>query len=260
MNMQPKIRALAVATIIVGSAIAQGAMAQEVSEGADPNQSKRILIYSDSNAWGWVPTEDGFPTVRLPDERRFGGVLDAALGDGFDVVVDGLNNRTTDLDDPQDWGNVPGRAFNGAAELPEVIASELPLDLVVVMFGTNDAKAQFGRTAEEIAAAAMGVAEIASQSTGVATAYAAPRVLVVAPPPIGSMNHEGIAHFFAGADAKSARFAEAFRAAGEDAGVPVFAAADAMGSSDGYDGVHFTPEDHRQLGEGLAPVVRAMLE
>ena len=260
MNTQQPMRSLAFAVMIVGAAIAQSALAQETSQNTEADQPKRILVYSDSNAWGWVPTANGFPTVRLPDEQRFGGVLEAALGDGFDVVVDGLNNRTTDLDDPQDWGNVPGRAFNGAAELPEVIASELPLDLVVVMLGTNDAKAQFDRTAEEIAAAAMGVAEIAAESTGVATAYEPPRVLVVAPPPIGVMNHESIAQFFAGADAKSARFAEAFRAAGEEAGVPVFVAADAMGSSDGYDGVHFTPEDHRQLGEGLAPVVRAMLE
>lgn len=207
-----------------------------------------------------MPTANGFPTMRLSDEERFGGVLARELGEGYDVVVDGLNNRTTDLDDPQDRGNVPARAFNGAAELPEAIARELPLDLVVIMLGTNDTKAQFHRSAEEVAEGAMRVAGIAGQSQGVATEYAAPEVLVVAPPPIGEMRHEGIAQFYAGGDAKSARFAEAFRAAGERAGVPAFAAVDAMGASDGFDGVHFSAKDHRLLGAALGPVVRDLVE
>lgn len=68
------------------------------------------------------------------------------------------------------------------------------------------------------------------------------------------MNHDGIARFYAGAE-KSARFADAFAAAGEEADVPVFAAARAMGASDEFEGVHFTVKDHRQLGEGLATAV-----
>lgn len=198
--------------------------------------------------------------MRLPDDQRFGGLLEGLLGEGYEVVVDGLNNRTTNLDDPQVWGNVPGSAFNGASELPEAIARELPLDLVVVMLGTNDAKAQFDRSAEEIAEAAIGLAEIVVNSTGVATEYAAPEVLVVAPPPFGPMNHDVIAQFYASGDEKSARFAETFAAAGEEAGVPVFAAVDAMGSSDGFDGIHFTAEDHQQLSEALAAAVLDLLE
>lgn len=248
MTMKDMLMTLALA----GTALlAAPAAAQDVAEA----DSTRILIYSDSNGWGWVPTETGFPTVRLPDDQRFAGVLEDALGDGYEVVVDGLNNRTTNLDDPQDWGNVLGSAFNGAAELPEAIARELPLDLVVVMLGTNDAKAQFDRSAEEIAEAAIALAEIVADSTGVATEYAAPEVLVVAPPPFGPMNHDGIAQFYAGGEEKSARFAETFAAAGEEASVPVFSAADAMGSSDGFDGIHFTAQDHQQLGEALADAV-----
>lgn len=120
--------------LVAATALMASPVPAQDAAGAEP---ARILIYSGSNAWGWVPTEAGFPTVRLPDDRRFGGVLQDALGDGHEVVVDGLNNRTTDLDDPQNLGNVPRRAFNGAAELPETIARELPLDLVVVMLGTT---------------------------------------------------------------------------------------------------------------------------
>ena len=142
---------LSTAVLSTTSLFVPAALAQEADAAL-----KRVLIYSDSNAWGWVPTENGFPTVRLPDDQRFGGVLERELGEGYEIVVDGLNNRTTDLDDPQDWGNVPASAFNGAAKLPGAIARELPLDLVIVMLGTNDTKAQFERSADEIAEAAVG--------------------------------------------------------------------------------------------------------
>ena len=241
---------------------AAGAVALGLAAGVATAQEaapKRVLVYGDSNTWGWIPTEQAFPTTRYPNDVRFAGVLQAALGEGFEVVVDGLNNRTTDLDDPQDWGNVPMRSFNGAADLPAAIGRELPLDLVVVMLGTNDVKAQFERSAEDVAAGAIRVARIAAESQGVATEYAAPRVLVVAPPPFGAFGLEPFAQFYAGGDAKSAAFAEAFASAGAAEGVPIFDAGSAMGTTDGIDGVHFSEEDHRSLGEALAPVVRDLL-
>lgn len=224
-----------------------------IAQNADP---KRVLVYGDSNTWGWKPTENAFPTTRYSDGERFAGVLQNALGPDYEIVVDGLNNRTTDLNDPQDWGNVPMRSFNGAADLPAAIARELPLDLVVVMLGTNDVKAQFERTPQDVAEAAMKVARIATESQGVATEYAAPKVLVVTPPPFGTFNLEPFAQFYAGGDAKSAQFADAFAAAGTAASVEVFDAGSAMGATDGIDGVHFTAEDHKQLGEALASVVK----
>lgn len=42
--------------------------------------------------------EDDFRTNRLSDDERFAGVLETELGDGYEVVVDGVGSRTTDLD------------------------------------------------------------------------------------------------------------------------------------------------------------------
>ncbi len=222
------------------------------------DETTRILIYGDSNAWGWIPTEAGFPTTRYPDGVRFAGVLQTALGEGFEVMVDGLSNRTTNADDLTDWGNVLSGEFNGAARLPAAIATHMPLDLVILMLGTNDLKTGFDRTPEEIARGALEAAQTALASTGVATEYPAPQVIVVTPPPLGEMNHPGIAEFFAGGPEKSQRLDEAFRTAfaGED--VVQLHASEMMGTSDGWDGVHFTPEDHAQLGQGLAEEVQAM--
>lgn len=242
------------------AAIAVLGASGSIAAAQPPEDRHRILIYGDSNTWGWVPTEAGFPTTRLNDDARFAGILAGELGTDYQVIVDGLNNRTTNLDEPQNWGNVPGRSFNGSAALPSAIATHMPLDLVIIMLGTNDAKAQFDRSAAEIATAAMGVAQIVGDSRGVATTYPAPQVLVIAPPPIGTMQHEGVAQFFAGGDETSAEFTRAFRTAGTAKGIPVFAAEPAMGTSDGFDGVHFTAKDHRQLGTALAPVVRELID
>ena len=246
----------------IKSTIAAGvvATAAVLSPASAQDAPKRVLVYGDSNAWGWVPVAEGFPTQRLPDDERFAGVMQSKLGDGYEVVVDGLNNRTTDVDDPQDWGNVPMRSFNGAADLPAAIAREMPLDLVVIMLGTNDVKAGFERTPERVAEGAMTVAKIAGESQGVATTYAAPKVLVVTPPPFGPFGVEAFAQFYEGGDAKSAAFSDAFAEAGEAAGVRVFDAKSAMGTTDGIDGVHFASEDHEQLGTALADEVKAILD
>jgi len=78
-------------------------------------------------------------------------VLAAQLGDGFDIIEEGLSGRTTDVDDPTD------PRLNGSTYLPSALASHLPLDLVIVMLGTNDTKSYFHRTPFEIA---MGMAKL----------------------------------------------------------------------------------------------------
>lgn len=219
----------------------------------------RILVYGDSNTWGWVPTEDGFPTVRYDDAVRFAGIMQAALGDGFEVVVDGLSNRTTNTDDVMDWGNVPAPELNGAAHLPAAIATQMPLDLVVLFLGTNDLKAGYDRTPDAIARGALEAAQAALASTGIATEYPGPRVIVVTPPPLGAMNHPGIAEFFVGGPEKSLALDAAFRVVLGAEDVVLLHASEMMGTSDGFDGVHFTPEDHAQLGRGLEEEVRALV-
>jgi lysophospholipase L1-like esterase len=72
----------------------------------DPD-AVRILCFGDSNTYGTCLRDssiDGTPTkdpdyVRLKADRRWTGVLQRLLGDGYDVIEEGLNGRTTDLDD-----------------------------------------------------------------------------------------------------------------------------------------------------------------
>ncbi len=92
---------------------------------------KAILCYGDSNTWGYIPASD---EERYPRSVRWTGLLQESLGPDWHVIEEGLNGRTTCFDDPT-W---PGR--NGYATLFPILESHFPLDLVVIMLGSNDAK------------------------------------------------------------------------------------------------------------------------
>ena len=147
----------------------------------------RILAFGDSNTWGWRPTSEGFPTERYGPDIRWPRVLQAQLGVGFEVVENGLNLRTTDLDDPIGSGDpsaqVRGADFNGLKTLPSVLAAHAPLDLVIIALGQNDLQSPFNRTASQIAEGARRLADMVADSAGeVGTVYPAPSVMIVSPP------------------------------------------------------------------------------
>lgn len=128
-------------------------------------EQKTILCYGHSLTWGWIPEVEGAPTLRYAYRDRWTGAMAAQLGDGYHIIEEGLSARTTSLDDPND------SRLNDSAYLPSALASHLPLDLGIVMLGTNDTKSYFGRTSYEIAT---GMAKLVGQISGSAGASAHP--------------------------------------------------------------------------------------
>ena len=57
---------------------------------------KTILCYGDSNTWGYNAETQG----RFPPESRWPNVLARELGDGYTIIPEGLNGRTTVWPDP----------------------------------------------------------------------------------------------------------------------------------------------------------------
>ncbi|SDO38520.1 Lysophospholipase L1 [Methylobacterium phyllostachyos] len=225
-------------------------------------EPRRILVYGDSNTWGYVARSDGQPTHRYPREQRWTGLLQRELGSGYEIVEDGLNLRTTDLDG-EDW---PGSVirpdtFNGLKHLSAALAAHMPLDLVVIMLGTNDLQARYQRQPDAIAAAAVMLArQVQAASGGIGTAYPAPKALLVSPVQIATLPIEDWNRRYAGGREKSAQFASAFQRASAEAGLPCVDAASAIGgAAHGADGLHLSPDDHRSLASALAPAIRAIL-
>lgn len=214
---------------------------------------KRILCFGDSLTWGWVPVADGMPTERFPRHRRWTGVLADQLGDGHVVIEEGLSARTTNIDDPTD------PRLNGAAYLPSCLASHLPLDLVILMLGTNDTKANFNRTPLDIALGmSLLVTQVLTSAGGVGTAYPAPQVLVMAPPALAPTPHPWFQLIFGGSQEKTAQLAQVYSAMASFVKVPFFDAGSVI-STDGVDGVHFTEQNNHDLGVALSEQVRGLL-
>jgi lysophospholipase L1-like esterase len=56
---------------------------------------KTIMCYGDSNTWGCIPLAGPQPPRRYGPAQRWPGVLRRELGDGYWIVEEGLNGRTT---------------------------------------------------------------------------------------------------------------------------------------------------------------------
>ena len=110
---------------------------------------RTVLCYGDSNTWGYDPAT----RTRYPPHVRWTGVLATRLGAEYRVVEEGLNGRTTRWDDPIE----PGR--NGLTYLRPCIESHQPLDVIIIMLGTNDLKRRFDLSASDIAQSAAALAE-----------------------------------------------------------------------------------------------------
>jgi lysophospholipase L1-like esterase len=134
---------------------------------------KDALVFGGSNTWGCDPAET---TRRFAWPLRWPGVLQRELGDGFHVVENGLGGRTAVYDDRL----IPHRC--GLDLLALTLETHAPLDLVVLMLGTND----ISYAHISAAAAADGVGQLAHlvQRSALGPDGRAPELLLICPPPV----------------------------------------------------------------------------
>lgn len=133
-----------------------------------PLAGKRILCFGDSLTWGFCPAVG----TRWPEGVRWTSVLGQLTG--ATVIEEGLNGRTSVFADPLlPFGT-------GSDYIEACVASQVPLDLIVIMLGTNDMKTYLAGTSPH--ASASGVMTVAAKAHAM---WPRAQVLVVAPPPIG---------------------------------------------------------------------------
>jgi lysophospholipase L1-like esterase len=227
---------------------------------ATAQSNSRILVFGDSNTWGWIPRVEGFPTTRLSDNDRYTGVISRKLGSGVTVVVDGLVGRTTNVARAEAVGTIPGEKFNGNSQLQAAIASQGPFDAVVVMLGTNDLSAGIERTPNQTASATLELAQTVKNASNLAfSSYRAPKVLIVAPPPYGDTSRTPLTGLFKVGEQPSKQLGSAIVEAANRSRVPVFDAGTVLPQVNGIDGVHMTKRDHTVLGRALASEIRKVL-
>ena len=212
---------------------------------------KTILAYGDSLTYGANPT--GGPRHAYDD--RWPSALEAGLGGSARVVAEGLGGRTTVFDD-----HAANADRNGARILPTLLASHAPLNLVIVMLGTNDLKPSINGSAREASYGIRRLVQIVRGHFG-GLGELVPEVLVVSPPHLCDTENADMLGHFGGIEhglRESRALAEHYRRRAEEAGVPFFDAA-TVARPDPADGVHLDAANTRAIGTALVPVVRSIL-
>jgi len=207
--------------------------------------TKIVVCFGDSNTWGYDPETNS----RLSTDRRWTGVLQATLESEYRVIEEGLNGRTTTVDDPI----YPHR--NGRDYLPPCLESHAPFDLVTIMLGTNDLKTRLNRSASDISESAGILADLAKR-TAFGPDGRAPEVLLISPPPVTLLTE--LAEMFEGSEDKSSRFAHFYQGRAERYGVHFFDAGSVIRCSD-LDGIHFEAAEHAKLGKAIAEKIKSIL-
>lgn len=211
---------------------------------------RSILCFGDSNTHGTEPMRDMDDKNRMAPDERWPGRLAAELGAGWRVIEEGHPGRTTlhaDL--------VEGPHKNGLAALPVALESHRPIDLVILMLGTNDLKAQFMVRPADIARSIDRlVNHILASDSG--PERAAPKVLLIAPPPI--LETGCLAEMFTGGAEKSHSLGRLYGEVAARHGL-AFLDAGAVIRSSPVDGIHFDAGEHAKLCEAVTARVCALM-
>lgn len=208
---------------------------------------KTVLCFGDSLTFGHDPAGNG----RHAHEDRWPMVLQKALGEGVHVLPEALGGRTTAYDD-----HTAAADRNGARILPTLLASHTPIDLVIIMLGTNDLKPWTGSGAYGSRGGLKRLIEIIR--THPSSITDAPEILVVSPPHAVPTANDASMGFLQGIVEQSQMLSTYYSELADDLGCGFFDAASVAVASP-VDGVHLDVENTRAIGRGLEPIVRMML-
>lgn len=212
--------------------------------------TRTLLCFGDSNTYGTPPiltlTD---PHARLDGATRWPRIALSALGGGWELAEQGLPGRTAQFADP-----VMGDHMDGRTGLKIALESAGPIDVLALMLGTNDVKACFATTPEQVTAGIAGLLNLAL-SPVMQMRHGGFKVLLICPPPVEeagclkAMFHGGRARSLA-LPPLYADLAAAYGVAFLDAGRHIAVSP--------VDGVHYDAAAHATLGQAVAEAVAGM--
>ncbi|MEP3275678.1 MAG: GDSL-type esterase/lipase family protein [Stappiaceae bacterium] len=215
---------------------------------SDQTNPKTVLCFGDSQTWGFDP-RGGADAIRYPFVERWTRRLGAKLGPGFHVVEEGLNGRTTVFDDPVMGG------MSGLNDLLNILKSHMPVDLMIIMLGSNDVKTRLGVSGDEIARCLGRLLDVAIKSA-CGPDMQSPEILVLVPPPLGTLEGKWLELLFDAQNghAKTERLRVSYPEIAALYGVHCYDTAKVLKPGE-IDGVHIDPDGLEPLADALSHVV-----
>lgn len=217
---------------------------------------KTIVCYGDSNTWGYMPKRE-HPEItannRFPWGVRWTSLLQMKLGADYRVEEEGLNGRTTMFEDPLDI------CRNGLSSIDCCMLTKQPVDLVILMLGTNDVKEFFGMPPYVIA---RGCGRLIDriQAGGYGPNGGAPEILLVAPLklpdtlPGGWLGEE----FGSGAIERNDQLPALYERIAREKGVHFLNLAESI-TADPADSIHMNDAGHAATAEIMYEQLRRIL-
>ncbi len=216
---------------------------------------KHIVCFGDSNTHGYCaePFDCTDGGDRFNEDERWTCLLGDQLGDDYLVLEEGLGGRTTVFQDPLTEG------LCGIDVIFPVLMSHEPVDLLIIMLGTNDTKERFGCNAECIS---VGLERLVAKAKSVECWKGGkPKLLLVAPPHILDGLYEGPfgGIMGSGCPQKSRELAHFYKAVAARRGC-AFLDAEGIAEFNKTDCMHLTSKGHRNLAAKLAELVPQLVE
>ena len=217
----------------------------------------QVLCYGDSNTWGcigkWV--ESDTPSERYDTDTRWPAVLQKTLGEKFHVIEEGLGGRTTIYVHPTEpWKN-------GEPYLAPCLHTHRPLDLVVIMLGTNDLQIKKDITAEELPVGISRLVDIVQQYPKVGRGNVPPKILLIAPIEVRPSDPDGRVAVYEKFRCEighelSLMLPKVYAKVAEEKGC-YFLNAQQVAQPGPADGVHFDAQSHIRLGNAVGAYIRS---
>ena len=207
---------------------------------------KTVLCFGDSITWGFNP-KDG---TRFDFEQRWPGILENQMDGQIRVVEEALPGRTITSDSPY----MPSR--NGSKVLDMLLEAHAPIDIVIIMLGTNDLWLGFDYSASKIATDCLSLVWTV-QGSRCSPINEAPEILLISPPTLGKLSAYNEL-FFKGRESVSKELAELYKTGAETLGIK-YLDASMHATASGVDGVHLEPDQQAKLAGAIKKTVSEML-
>lgn len=212
---------------------------------------KKIVCFGDSNTYGYNAKD----VNRFTEEERWTCLLAKRLGEGFHVAEEGLEGRTACLEDPLFEG------LCGFRYLYPCLMTHKPVDLLLIMLGTNDVKQRFSCTPANVAKGMERLVQKALDSK-IAFRDNTPNILLIAPPAIepGYAGTSVYGEMGEGCDVKSRALAPLYEQVAQMTGCHYLDAGQVPGvEMNPYDFMHLSLEAHSAFAGFLAEMVPKLL-
>jgi lysophospholipase L1-like esterase len=213
---------------------------------------KRILFFGDSNTWGYTPGTG----ERYSEDVRWTAAAAKLLGPEYCCIECGINGRTTVYDDP--WRG----CRKGSDALDYELVAHTPLDLFVIMLGTNDLKFVDAYRSAKGVDTLLTMAETVDQRR-FTLSPAFPngiKELVISPIHIGAgEEHNDEYPLMPAGHEESLKFARYLRPVAEAHGA-AFLDAGALAEPSDIDCEHLLPSGHAAIAGAVAAKIREIFE